>query len=133
MRRRLISIRSGVSGLSFYKIIWTGLNYFDGLSEDVPKMYLLACWDFWFLRAFAKVQKAIIGVVITVVCLSVCPSVRMELGCNWTGFHYILYLKIFRKYVKKIQFWLKSDKNNRDLSWRPMFIYDNFLAEFYLK
>jgi len=31
----------------------------------------------------------------------VCPSVRMELGYLWTGFHENLYLSILRNYVKK--------------------------------
>jgi hypothetical protein len=45
--------------------------------------------------------------------MSVHPSVRMEqLGSNWTDLHDILGLNIFRKYVEKIQFSLKSDKNN---------------------
>jgi hypothetical protein len=40
-------------------------------------------------------------------------SFRMEqLGSHWTDFHEILYLRIFRKYVEKIQVSLKSDKNN---------------------
>jgi hypothetical protein len=38
-----------------------------------------------FLDAFAKLQKATIGFV-----MSVCPSIRMEqLGSHWTDFHEI--------------------------------------------
>jgi len=42
----------------------------------------------------------------------VCLSVRMEhLGYNWTDFHGIWYLSIFRKSDEKIQVSLKLDKN----------------------
>jgi len=40
----------------------------------------------------------------------VCLSVRMEQLAHWTDFHEILYLRIFRKFVEKIQVSLKSDK-----------------------
>ena len=57
---------------------------------------------------------------------SLCPSVCMEqLGSHWTDFHEIWYLKIFRKYVKKIQVWLKSDRHNRYCTWRPIYIFDH--------
>ena len=42
--------------------------------------------------------------------MSVCPSVLMELGCRWTGFHKNFYLVIFRKSVQKIQVSLQSYK-----------------------
>jgi hypothetical protein len=44
--------------------------------------------------------------------VSVRLSMRMEqLGCYWTDFHAMWYLKIFfEKSVKKIQFSLKSDQ-----------------------
>ena len=48
------------------------------------------------------------------VCLYVYPSVHMEqLGSHWTDFHEIWYMGIFLKSVEKIQYTLKSDKNNR--------------------
>jgi hypothetical protein len=41
------------------------------------------------------------------------PSLRAEeLGSHWMDFHEILYLRIFRKSVEKIQVLLKSEKNN---------------------
>ena len=47
------------------------------------------------------------------VCLSVCPSVRIEQLCSdWVDFHEILHLCIFRKSVEEIQVSLKSDKYN---------------------
>ena len=58
--------------------------------------------------------------------MSVCLSVRMEqLGSQWTEFHEILYLSICLKLVEKIQFSLKSDKNNGYFIWIPVYVYDN--------
>jgi len=57
------------------------------------------------LGAFAELRKAIIGFV-----MSAHPSVHMEkLGFQRTGFHEILYWRIFRKSVKQIQVVLKLD------------------------
>jgi len=58
------------------------------------------------LGAFAKLRKMTISFV-----TAVRPSVRMELGSYWKNFHEILYLRIFRKSVGKMQVSLKSDKN----------------------
>jgi len=45
--------------------------------------------------------------------MSVRPSVRTEqLVSHWTDFHEILYFSIFLTSVEKVQFALKSDKNN---------------------
>ena len=53
-----------------------------------------------------------------------CLSVLMEQpGSSWMDFHEIWYLSIFRKSVKKIQFSLKSDKNNEYFTWRQIYIY----------
>jgi hypothetical protein len=50
------------------------------------------------------------------VCLSLCLSVRTEqLSSQWTDFHEIWYLRIFRKPAEKIQVSLKSDNNNSTL------------------
>ena len=60
--------------------------------------------------------------------MSVCPSIHMEqLGPHYTNFHEIWYLRVFQKSVEKIQVWLKSDKDNKDFSWRPTYIYDHIL------
>jgi len=60
-------------------------------------------------------------------CPYVSPSVfRMEeLSSNWPNCHEILYLSSFPKSVDKIQFPLKSDKNNRYFTRRHLFIYNN--------
>jgi hypothetical protein len=45
----------------------------------------------------------------------VCPSARphAQLGSRWMDFHEIWYLRIFRKYVQKIQVLFESDENDR--------------------
>ena len=59
---------------------------------------------YWFSGAFAKLRQASI---------SFDMSGRMEqFGFRWTDFHEILYLRIFRKSVEKIQVSLKSNRNN---------------------
>ena len=50
------------------------------------------------------------------------------LGTHYTDFHGFI---VFFKYVDKIQVWLKSDKNNRQFTWRPLNIYDNFVYKCY--
>jgi hypothetical protein len=56
-----------------------------------------------FLGAFAKLRKENISFFISA-CPSVYLSVRMpELDSQLTDFYEILHLKIFRKYVEKIQ------------------------------
>jgi len=61
--------------------------------------------------------------------MSVCVSrlcVHMEQLCfQRTDLHEIWYLRIFRKYVEKIQFSLNSDKNSCYFTWGPMNIYGN--------
>jgi hypothetical protein len=52
-------------------------------SRDLSTFYEVV-----FLGAFAKLRKTTISFVISV-CLSVHPSVRMELGSHWTDFHEI--------------------------------------------
>jgi hypothetical protein len=57
--------------------------------------------------------------------MSVCPSVYMEApGSQWTDFPEILYVKIFRNFVEKIQVRLKSE-NSRYSKRKPKYIYDS--------
>jgi hypothetical protein len=65
-------------------------------------------------RFSATLRKAPISYVV-----SVCLSVRS----HWKDFDSILYWGIFRKYVKKTEIPLKSDKNNRHFKWRPIYIF----------
>ena len=64
------------------------------------------------LDAFAKLRIVTITFVMSAR-LFICPSVRTkQLGSQWTDFHEIGYLSIFRKFVEKIQDLLKFDKDN---------------------
>jgi hypothetical protein len=66
--------------------------------------------------------------------MSVRLSVRMEqLGSHWTDFHEIWYLRILRNSVEKVQVLLKSDKNERYFTWRPMCIFQSYLAHFFFR
>ena len=74
------------------------------------------------LGVFAKLQKKRL---LTSSCLSICTSVRIEqLGSYCTDFYKILYVSVFRKYVRNIQVSLKLDKNNGYSTWRPIYIFD---------
>jgi hypothetical protein len=69
------------------------------------------------LGTFAKLRNETIRFV-----MFVRLSVRMEqLGFYWTDFYELLYWKVFRKSVEKIQVSLKSDKNNGNLIWGGIF------------
>ena len=72
-------------------------------------MYILSLYSSCsiFLDAFAKLRIATISFVMSVR-LSVCME---QLGSHRRAFYKILYLIIFRKFVEKIQLWLKSCKN----------------------
>jgi hypothetical protein len=56
--------------------------------------------------------------------VSVHLSARMEqLSSHWTDFHEIWYFGIFLNSVKKIQDFLKWDKNKGHCTWRPIYIF----------
>jgi hypothetical protein len=62
--------------------------------------------------------------------MSVCPSVHMErFGLHCTDFCVIIYWEFLLKSVNKVQVCLKSDKNNRNFSWR----YNVHLCHWYLE
>jgi hypothetical protein len=57
---------------------------------------------------------------------SSCLSIHMQqLGSHWVEFHKTLYYRIFQKSVKNNQVLLKSHKNTKYFTWRPMYIYGN--------
>jgi hypothetical protein len=61
--------------------------------------------------------------------LSVRLCVHMEqLSFQRTDLHEILYLRIFRKSIQKIQVSLNSDRNSCYFTWGPMNIYDNIVS-----
>jgi hypothetical protein len=73
------------------------------------------------LGALAKLQKATISFVMSVR-LSVCME---QLGFQWKDTHDTGYLRVFWKAIDKIHVSLKSDKNNRYFTQRPMYIFDH--------
>ena len=90
----------------------------------------------WVIHLFTRVPKLQIKRLLASSCLSLCLSVRSsvclsfsmdKLGLQWTDFHEILYLNIFRKSVLMIQVSLKSDKNNGYLLWRRTCIYIRYI------
>jgi len=75
------------------------------------KLYAERTTDIPFLGSLAKLRKATISFVMSVL-LSVCSSLWMEqIGCHWTDFHKIWYFSVFRNYVENSQVSLKSGKN----------------------
>jgi len=77
-----------------------------------------------FLGTFEKLWKMTISFVI-----SVCTSVSMErLGSHWKDFHEIWYLRVFWKFLTKIQVSLKSDKNKGYGMWRPISLFIIFCS-----
>jgi len=79
-----------------------------------------------YLGALAKLQKATIGVVMSVR-LSVCME---QPGCYWADFREILYLCIFLNFVEKILNCLKYDKNSEDVTRKLTYIYDSTSLNF---
>jgi hypothetical protein len=55
-----------------------------------------------------------------------------QFGSHWTDFHENVYLRIFRKFVEKIQVSLKTDKNTRYFIWRPIYMFLSYLSHFFL-
>jgi len=72
-------------------------------------------------RPVRKMAKATISFII-------CLSVHMGLGSNWTNFHKILYLSIFRNSGEKIQVSLKTDKNKGYFTGRLIYIFLSYLV-----
>jgi len=58
--------------------------------------------------------------------------IKYKLGCHTGDFHDIWNLSIFRKYVEKIQFLLKPDKNNGTLH-EEQYTFWPYLSEFFLE
>ena len=63
---------------------------------------------------------------------SSCLSFRIDhFGSHWTDFHEIVNLSIFRKSVEQTKVSLKSNKNNRYFTRRPVYIYDHISLRSY--
>jgi len=78
----------------------------------------------YFLGAFRNFcEKRLLASSCLSVCLSVCSM--QQFGSQWTDFHEIFIFEYFSKYLcRKFKFSLKSDKNNRYFTWRPLYIID---------
>ena len=74
-----------------------------------------------------KLRKA----TMSFVCLSVHPHGTTRLPLD--GFPWNLMFYYFRKFVKKIQVSLKSDKNNGYFTWRPTYFYDRIWLKIILR
>jgi len=65
-------------------------------------------------------------------CMFDLPSVRMELGYQWTDFHEILYLRIYRGSVEEIKVYLQSDKI-KGTSHEDQHTFSIYLAQLFQK
>ena len=72
-----------------------------------------------FIGAYAKLRKA--EYWLRHVCPSFRTSVHGKTLLPLVGFSWKWYLSIFLKSVEKIQVSLKSDNNNRYITWRPIY------------
>lgn len=90
-------------------------------------------FEMLILGAFAKLIKATIILVFVIsvrlsMCPSVCPSVRkQQLDSRWTYFHKILYLSIFSKLLRKLNFYqdiTRITSHQESFTPRPKYIYD---------
>ena len=82
------------------------------------------------LGRFAKLRK-----VTALWCLAVRPSISPH-ETAWLpldGFSWNLIFEYFFKYVRKSHVLLKSDTNNGYFTWRPVYIFDQLLAQFFLE
>jgi hypothetical protein len=70
-----------------------------------------------FLGTFAKFPKATIALS----CLSVCLSVRMELGSHWMDFHEIWNV-FFENLLRKLKFHYNLTKRKEYFTWRQIHI-----------
>ena len=91
-----------------------------------PTNYIIS-YGISFLGIFTKLWKVTISLVMTVH-----SSVHIEqLGSNWTDFHDLSYLSTVEN-LQRIQVSVKSDKNKRYFTWRPIHFW-SYLAHFFLE
>ena len=82
---------------------------------EAKHSYLSSALQQPFSGAFAELRKATQNRHVRL-------SAWKNSALHWTDFNDTLYFIIFRKIVKKIQFSLKSDKNEGYFTWRPIYI-----------
>ena len=81
----------------------------------VPTTVLVELW---------KLVKVTVSLIICLsVCLSVCPHGTTRLPLD--GFSLNLIFEYFPKYIEKIRFSLKSNKNKGYFTWRFMYMYES--------
>ena len=95
----------------------------------VGSAYVLYCRGPWIKSQLKHVFRCLCKIskkwLLASLCLSVCLSIHTEETSQWKDFHEIWYLSIFQKFVKKLQLWLNSVKNNGYFTWSPVFICDH--------
>jgi hypothetical protein len=124
----------GNNGCSSYAF----LSSFPGSFLFLRQLFFARLWTEWNdqgerekkspVKTLINIDYAVVFRRVCKICekrlLASCPSVRLSaVGSHWTDFHDIWYFSIFRKSVEKIQILLKSDKNNRHYTWRPVYIF----------
>jgi hypothetical protein len=60
------------------------------------------------LDAFAKLRKASISFIMSVLSVSLCPSAWNNLDCNWTDFHEVWVWGIFKKIFRENSIFIKN-------------------------
>ena len=82
-----------------------------------------------FLSTLAKLRKVTISFV-----MSVRPSVRIEqLASQWTDFSWNFIFEYFSKNYRENSSIIKPNKNNGYITWRPIYIFLSYLAQFFLE
>ena len=82
-----------------------------------------------FLSTCAKLRKVTISFV-----MSVRPSVRIEqLASQWTDFSWNFIFEYFSKNYRENSSIIKPNKNNGYITWRPIYIFLSYLAQFFLE
>ena len=82
-----------------------------------------------FLSTCAKLRKVTISFV-----MSVRPSVRIEqLASQWTDFSWNFIFEFFSKNYWENSTIIKPNKNNGYITWRPIYIFLSYLAQFFLE
>jgi len=110
---------SPVMAFSCAVFITSTISWYPCLSTLECPIFSVCCeYPGVLIKRVRNITKR--GYELRQVCPSVHPSVRMELGYQWTDFHEIWYSNIFRKSVEKIQGSLQSDKNKGHPTWRQI-------------
>ena len=114
--------------LTKYTLEWYGDFKIGGkvirTVKYVDELVLLTKEDFCIHFVFRYIRKRV-----SFACLSVRRSVRQhgKPRLKRKDFREIWYLRIFQRYVEKVEVWLKCDKNDGCFTLRLTYFYDNIL------